>query len=201
MFKPKSFTLARGASQSVQLRVRPGDSDVRVTTHAGEPLVTGLFPSWRGPRQKSTGAHTALTLDRRWVWPFSASAWEMALAADMPWVLDLASGLGDWDLDLRGLTTTRARLRSFAGDVRLTLPAAGLNSLDIRLTLGNLTLRAPEGLALKLKLKTGWLSKAPLTPERFIRTAPAEWVTPHFSTAPHQCALSITLATGDLVIQ
>lgn len=197
--RPKPFTVARGATRSAQLRVRPGAVDVRVTTQAEAPLATGNFPGRLRP--STSGPHTSLALRHSFIRPYSHQPWDVAVSAEMPWTFDLASGLGDWDVDLSRLTTARARLRSFAGDVRVTLPATGLNSMDVRLTLGNLIVRVPEGLALKLKLKTGWLSKAPLTPERFIRTAPNEWVTPHFSTAPHQCTLAITLTTGDLTIE
>lgn len=196
---PQPFTVARGATRSAQLRVRSGAVDVRVTTHADAPLAIGRFPGRLRP--DLSGPQSTLTLRHSFIRPYSQHPWEVAVSSDMPWAFNLASGLGDWDVDLSRLTTARARLRSFAGDARLTLPATGLNTVDVRLTLGNLTVRAPEGLALKLKLKTGWLSKAPLPPERFIRTAPNEWVTPHFSTAPHQCTLAITLTTGDLTIE
>lgn len=195
------FAMMRGPLEAAQVRLHSGAADVRMTASAeAGALATGQFPG--RPRLNLDGTRATLAFHRRfsptWAPP---QRWAIALGRGVAWSLGLASSLGDFDVDLRDLTAASVSLHSFAGDVRLVLPAAGQGTADIRLILGNLSLRVPDGLAIKLKLKTGWLSKAPLDAGRFIRTAPDEWVTPNFSAAPNRCALTVMLTTGDLIIE
>ncbi len=193
--------MLRGPLEAAHAQLHSGAADVRLTASAEVgALAAGQFPG--RPRMNIDGARATLTFNRRFAPTFAPPPrWAIALGRGVAWSLNLASDLGDFDVDWRDLTVVNASLHSFAGDVRLALPAVGQGTVDIRLTLGNLRLRAPDGLALKLKLKTGWLSKAPLDAGRFIRTAPDEWVTPNFSAAPNRCALTVSLTTGDLVIE
>jgi hypothetical protein len=139
-----------------------------------------------------------LTMDIRLAPPFLSGDWALSLVKGVPWTLQLASSLGDFELNLRDLTVEGLNLRSWSGDVALTLPALGRGQMRLHLTLGNLTLRVPDGMGVKLVLSLGALADAPLDSHRFIQTAPGEWVTPNFSAFANQFTLFITLTTGDL---
>ena len=78
--------------------------------------------------------------------------------------------------------------------------AAGQGEMSLRLGLGDLTLRVPEGMAVKVQLAAGPLTHARLDGNRFIQTGPSEWVTPNFSASPQRFTLSISLTAGDLQV-
>lgn len=204
-FKPglplPTFAIERGEHAWGQLQVSSGSADVRLTSFAGlSQLAVGQFPNYAGPRLLAEGDGAQLILDRRSAAPLLLGDWSLSLAKGLPWTCDLRSGLGNCELNLRDLNVTTLNLRSFAGDADLTLPATGQGEMDLRLTLGSLTLRVPEGVGVKIKLSGGLLALARVTldPQRFLPTAPSEWSTPNFSAAPHQFSLSIALTTGDL---
>jgi predicted membrane protein len=103
-------------------------------------------------------------------------------------------------LNLRDLTVTSLSLQSGVGDVDLALPAVGQGDMWLRLGLGDLTLRVPEGMAVKLKLTPGPLTQVRLDGDRFIQTSASEWVTPNFSASAQRFTLSISLTAGDLQV-
>lgn len=200
-FVPPSYALSRGDYETAQMQVFTLTSDVRVGAFVGATqLAVGQYPNPAGPRVNPTGRAVRLLLDHRAVLPFMAGDWTADLVKGLSWSFDLHSLLGHFTLNLRDLTLATGSLHSLAGNVDVTLPTVGQGEMDLHLTLGDLTVRVPEGLAVKIRVKPGPLATVRLDDPTFIKTDKTEWVTPYFSAAAQRYTLTITLGAGDLII-
>jgi hypothetical protein len=200
-FDLPTFAIERGEHESAHFGVSSGLSDLRVAAFAGaSQLAVGRFPSHRGPRLEVEDNQASLYLDRRAAAPFLFGEWSAALAKGLPWTMEAHSTLGDFRLDLRDLSMPSLHLHSWAGHVDLTLPVAGPGEFELRLTLGDLTVRVPEGVAVRLRLKAGWLTHVRVDNPRLAQSGPNEWNTPDFPSTAQSLTLAVELTTGDLVL-
>lgn len=198
-----TFTLAHAGQTAGELTLSSGTADVRLSALApgGEHLAVGQLPTPRGPALTTADGVAHLRMTPQLAVPLlPAPAWALDLTPEMPWVVRAQSSLGDLTLDLRDLPLTAAHLNSALGHVDLTLPARGQADLTAHLGLGNLTVRVPEGMAVKVKVSRGRL--ATLRPEarRFVELAPGEWATPLFAVSAARCTLTVHLWAGDLTL-
>ena len=194
-----AFACDRGDAQAAELWVMAGTADVCVEAFVGlSQLVVGKFPNPAGPQVASLGAATRVVMDRRAAAPLLSGPWTASLGKGLPWTLQLRASTGGFTLDLRDLTIVKLSLDSIAGPVDLTLPATGQGEMDLRLLLGDLTLRVPEGVGLRLKVDGGPLATLKLNGWRFVRLAADEWATPDFDSAAQRFTLRVKMLTGDL---
>jgi hypothetical protein len=198
-FQLPAFACDRNSCEAAELWVTAGTADVRVEAFVGaSQLAVGKFPSLAGPQVMKAGAVTRLVMDHRAAAPLLSGGWSAALNKTLPWSLQLRASVGGFVLDLRDLLVVKLDLESVAGPVDLTLPAAGQGEMALRLLLGDLTLRVPEGVGVKLKFEAGPLATLKLNGRRLVRLAADEWATPDFSTAPQRFALRVNMLAGDL---
>src|SRR5205085_8446693 len=153
----QTFAFERGEFERAALTVTTGAADLQLRSMPeASQLATGQYGGPAAPRLDVRDGQAALRLDVRRTWLLQAGAvWPVALAADIPWQLDFQSGLGDFDLDLGNLEIASLRVRTPFGRVNVSLPAAGSASLDLDMAFGDLTVRVPDGMALRLKLAAG----------------------------------------------
>jgi hypothetical protein len=195
------FAIERGASQTGQLQIATRWADVLVGAFAGaSQLAVGRFPAHGGPRLLTDGSRARLVLDHRAVPLFAPGDWSVSLVKGLPWALRLQSDVGHVHLNLRDLNVTTLDLRSHFGNVDLVLPATGQGEVEARLSFGDLVVRVPERMAVKIRLTAGPFTEVTITDPRLIRTAQNEWVTPYFSASPHRFSLTIALTMGDLLV-
>ena len=200
-FPLPAFAIDRGEYQTGHLHLASGLTDVQVSPFIGaSQLAVGQFPDYRGPRLQADGSRATLILDRRAASPFLFGLWAVSLVKSLPWSFTFNSDAGHFNLNLRDLNVTALDLHSGVGDVDLTLPTAGQGEMALWLGLGDLTLRVPEGVAVKIKWTPGPLARAQLDGQRFIQTSPSEWATPNFSSSAQRFTLSIALTSGDLQV-
>ena len=198
----QSFAIERQAAERAFVAAMAGATDlqVRVLVEEGR-LAAGEYGGPAAPRVDVRDGVAAVTLDARRSWVLQAEAgWAVGLARDIPWQLDLQSSVGDFDLDLGELAVTALRLRTTFGQVSLTLPAAGVANLDLDLGFGDLIVRVPDGMAVRLKLAAGPLSEFQHDERRFVRVGPDEWVTPLYAVATSRCTLAVRLWAGDFTL-
>jgi hypothetical protein len=198
-FKLPAFALERGGVEEGELWIDAGAANVRLEALASaDHLAAGEFPNFEGPRVEVQGSHARLVLDRRTAAPLLPGEWKLALSAQLPWAVHVRSGTGAASLNLRDLPVTTLDLNAWAGPVDLALPAAGQGEMNLRLALGDLTLRLPEGAGLNLRLKAGPLVNVIAAGYALTQTAPAEWTTPGFSDSLHRFVLNVDMTAGDL---
>ena len=197
--QPPTFACERGESAAAELRVRAGTADVRVEAFAGaSQLLVGRFPSPDGPRLERTGEVARLVMDQRAAAPLMEGPWTAALNKGLPWTLDLRASAGALTLDLRDCQVPCLDLESLAGPVDLTLPASGQGEMRLRLGLGDLTLRVPNGVGFKVRFQGGPLAALKLNGRKLVRVASDEWATSGYATAEAHYALTVAMGTGDL---
>jgi hypothetical protein len=196
----QSFAIERRQFERAALTAATGAADlhVRGLVDVGQ-LAAGEYGGPAAPRLAGRDGPAAdIRLDGRRTWPLQAGAsWPLALARDIPWDLNLVSSLGDFDLELRDLTIAGLRLRTTFGRVNLTLPAADVTSVDLDLTFGDLTVRVPDGMAVRLKFTPGPLSEFLHDERRFVKVGLDEWVSPLYAVAANRCSLAVRLWAGD----
>jgi hypothetical protein len=200
---PAPFQVARGEAQDAELVVQAGLADLLVQGRS-EPadLARGELPRSLRPQTTWREQHATLRLATLWGLPaVGRGRWAVALAADLPWRLDLGSSTGHLTLDLSGLTPQGVQVRSTFGDVDLTLPEAGGADLDLRLTFGDLTITVPDGLGVKVTVDSGALAEVVRDERRFIQLAPQEIGTPLYAVAVRRCTLVVRLGTGRLQLK
>jgi hypothetical protein len=194
-----AFAIERGAYETAQLWLDSGLADVRLEAFAGSTqLAVGQFPDYAGPRLRAEGSQAQLILDHRASMPFLVGGWTLSLVKTLPWSLTVRSQVGHCQLNLRDLNITDLRLASMVGDIDLTLPANGEGEMELSLTFGDLILRVPEEMGVKIRLNASRLVNLRLENQRFIQTSADEWVTPNFSLSSQHYRLSITLIGGSL---
>ncbi|MCC7359383.1 MAG: hypothetical protein IT317_07895 [Anaerolineales bacterium] len=201
-----TFTLARGEAARGALEARAGTTDVTVrawapSDGAAAPLASGNVAVLCGPWVSAQDGRARVRLSTSLAMALLANQpWAVALGPGLPWELRWQSSLGDLTLDLRGLEVSQAALGSTLGHVDLTLPEAGQPEIDVRLSLGNLTVRVPETMAVRVKVRRGRLAALRPDARRFAELAPGEWATPLFAVSPHRCTLTVALGAGDLTL-
>ncbi|MCC6189350.1 MAG: hypothetical protein IT318_09960 [Anaerolineales bacterium] len=195
-----AFAVERGEAQAGELVAACGTADLQVQAFAGaSQLIVGQFPAPQGPRVAAHATTTRVVLSPRLALPLlPGRCWSTALAKGLPWVLDLGSSLGDFDLNLRDLTISALRLRTTLGHVDLTLPAAGQGEFELRLILGDVTVRVPDEMAVRVKVATGPLGKVRADSRRFVELAPGEWASPLFAVSAERYTLRLYLGAGAL---
>lgn len=198
---PPTFSVARGEAQLAQLQVHMGGDALRLKAFAGaSQLVVGEFPSYTRPILRTTDQSTTITLHQQWTLPFLGRDWQLALHKGLPWNLVFSTLAGSLDLNLRDLTVWALHIRTWAGDVTLTLPAQGHGEGTLHLGLGHATLQVPEGAALRLKVQPGWLAQINVNPQRYQQVTPQQWETPDFATSSNQFTLTVTIPAGEIEV-
>ena len=194
------FAVERGHAACGELVAVTGGADLQLRAFAGSShLAVGQFPDADGPGVDMHGTAVRLTLAPRQTWPdLAAGTWNVAVAKGLPWELDLRSGGGHLELNLRDLMVPSLRLQSAYGNVALTLPAHGPADLRLRLALGDLNVTVPVGLEARLRLVSGPLVNVSVDERRFINVAPGEWMTPLYPTTTQRCTLLVDMSAGDL---
>ena len=198
-FSIPSYAVARGPAEAGSLRVRSGMAGLRVNAFAGATqLAVGQFPSFTGPTLELSSTRAHLTLDARAALPFMPGEWAASLVKGLPWSLTLHSIAGDLALDLRDLMLTRVEVRSLLGDVDLTAPVSGQGTMLLDLRLGDLTLRLPDGAALRLTVQAGPAADARIDDPRLTPVAPGEWQTAQTAPGARPWVVQVQLGAGDL---
>lgn len=177
-----------------------GAADLEVGALAGdEHLAAGQFPAARGPGLDERAGTARVELSGRYARPWTTGGrWAARLRPGLPWTLELRSSLGDLDLDLEALDAPRLKVRSSLGHTRLTLPRRGQAEADVRLWAGDLTVRVPEGVAVRARVRAGPLAGVRVDERRFVELAPGEWASPLFAVSANRCTLNVNLWAGDL---
>lgn len=197
---PATFAMNRGEYAAGLLVARTGLADLHVGAFAGaSQLAVGQFPGQPGPRLDVDGGEARLRLEPSLALAIeTGGCWSASLSKSLPWRLALQSSLGDLTLNLRDLAVRQVSVRSLWGHVDLTLPATGQAEVDARLVFGNLTVRVPEGMAVRVKLEAGPLATVDADDRRFAQLAAGEWGTPLFAVSGERCSLRLRLTAGDL---
>lgn len=168
------LTLSRGevgaALLSGTAQTLPGERLVQEASHQGGSALVRL---------------SAQSVSRMWARAGPGADWNLRLAPDLPLDLNVTTGVGSSELDLRGVQVTDLKLTVGVGSSTLTLPDAG--PLQARLSggVGTLTLRVPRDLPVRLTIEPG-VGRVEADPalRRSDNRSEAEYRSSSYDTAP-----------------
>jgi hypothetical protein len=201
--EPPPYAIERATFESAILIANTGTTDLEISSLAdASQLAVGKFSAVRGPGFAGGGKQARVELTRRQAQPWlPGRRWSAALTTGLPWTLDVKSWTGNLDLDLTEVRLEALRLRSTFGDVVLSLPANGQSSVDVRLLAGNLKLRVPDKLAVRVKVRRGPLATVSPDERRLVQLAPGEWASPLYAVSADRCSVTIDAWGGDLDVE
>jgi len=207
--RTETVGLAGAAGAEVVVELDHGDLQLAGGTlaGAGAPLGRGLllrgeFAGGAGPE---IGYEVAERVGRlrlaqpddepSWPWRDEAVVWQIFLNPTVPTDLRVEVGAGESRLALGGLTLTGLDVSSGAGPTLLDLTGDWRRSLSGRVAAGagDLTLRLPRGVGVKVEVDQGW---GELEADGFLRRDGA-YVNPAYGEAPVTIELRVEQGAGN----
>jgi hypothetical protein len=195
-----------------RVRIQHGAGRLDVDSSAGSgELVSGTFGGGLEHRLRQEG--DLLDVEMRtppghfpffmmpWSWGRGGPLdWSFGLNGEVPLSLDLQTGASDARLDLSDLRVTDLRLQTGASATRLTLPAnAGQTRAEIHSGAASVSIRVPEGVAARIRIKSGMAGIA-VDRDRFPRSGDT-YQSPDYETAPNRVDLYVETGVGSVDVR
>jgi predicted membrane protein len=156
---------ARGASRArVELSPRVARLHLGAAP-AGEPLLQGTVRLGTRERlkrvEKREGELAVVRLEQRrrgWIGHLVSSeepSWDLRLSPSLPIDLEVATGIGETELDLRELQLRSLWIDTGIGVTEVSLPARGRLRAEIQGGVGEITVRVPASMAAHIQSTLG----------------------------------------------
>jgi hypothetical protein len=165
-----------------------------------EILAGGQAAGGHMPRLRQEGGDAIILFPRRPVPLAGGALSEVTLSPNVPWTIDVRSGLGHMELDLFELSTPSVDVRTGWGDVRLIAPAAGMTNASLVTWLGDARIEIPTGVAVRINARPQRFGQVKVDERRWPRGNNGAWASPDFATAQHRLTLNITTTFGDVSV-
>jgi len=123
--------------------------------------------------------------------------WNLRLTKAVPLDLAVDTGVGQSDLDLRGMKITSLEVDTGVGQTTVTLPAKGNLRVDMNGGVGELTIRIPETLAARIHARSGIGSVDVSGP---FKKEGGDWMSDNYATASDKVDLDISGGIGTIDI-
>jgi hypothetical protein len=201
--QPKPFIFDRGTVRRGRLQVNAGAIDFNVSAHAAEMaeiLAGGQASGGHTPRLRQDGGDAIIMFSRRPMPLAGVTHSDVTLSPNVPWTLDVRSGLGELELDLFELSIPSVDVRTGWGDVRMVAPAAGLTNASLATWLGDARVEIPDGVAVRINAQTQRFGEVKVDEKRWPRGGNGGWASPDFATARHRLTLNLTTTFGNITI-
>lgn len=164
----RTFGITRGSVESATLEISAGEIDVQVRGLQLEGrLIAGQFALASRPTMRLEDTHAYLKLERSATPWLSFADWQMGIASDLPWNILVSTHLGQVSLDLSGLIIQGASIATGIGDTRLIIPQEAFSPLNLRSSLGNITIITPIGSRAVITVRPGRLVRVHADPYRY----------------------------------
>ncbi|MFZ5855581.1 MAG: hypothetical protein ACOYZ6_02020 [Chloroflexota bacterium] len=132
------------------------------------------------------------------VWNSRGLDWDLRLSNEIPLSLELETGANQSTVDLSGLRVNRLRVQTGASSTDVTLPAEGVIVTEVQMGAAELKLRIPQGLAARIRSKSG-LADISVDTTRFPRRD-GGYESPDYSTSPNRVDLTIEAGVGKVSV-
>jgi hypothetical protein len=201
--RARPFIFDRGTTRRGRLQINAGAVDFNVSAHAAdmsEILAGGQAAGGHTPRVRLDGGDAIISFPRRPVPLAGASASDVTLTPNVPWVVEASSGLGELELDLFELSVPELAVRSGWGDVRLVAPAAGITSAKVTTWLGDARIEVPSGVAVQISAKGGRFAEVKVDEHRWPGGSNGSWISPDFESNPHRLTLNLATTFGNISV-
>ena len=173
-----------------------------------DKLILGVADLYRGEElesdfQVSDGtARYGLWSQGNWSVPFVGwegdKTWDLDLNRDVPMRLDIDAGVGDASIDLERMNLTGLRLNMGVGRMTVILPMRGDFEAMVDGGVGELVVKVPEGMALRVSATAG-LGTASVPPG-YAHDGDV-YTSPGFEKADNRVDLMVKAGIGRVVVQ
>jgi hypothetical protein len=201
--RPRPFIFDRGTVRRGRLQISAGAIDFNVTAHAAEMsdiLAGGQAAGGQAPRLRQDGGDAIIVFPRRPLPLAGVTLSEVTLSPNVPWTVDVRSGLGQVELDLFELSIPSVEVRTGWGDVRLIAPAAGVTNASLVTWLGDARIEVPTGVAVRINARSQRFAQVKVDERRFPRSSNGAWASPDYATAQHRLTLNLNTTFGDISV-
>ncbi|MEX2598438.1 MAG: DUF5668 domain-containing protein [Dehalococcoidia bacterium] len=131
---------------------------------------------------------------------FNNADWNIGLAQQPEWNMDIRGGASDIELDLRQLRVPALSLRVGAASINLVLPEqADDMTVDVRSGASSIDITVPEGVAARITSSSG-LSSVDVDTDRFPR-ANGDWQSPDFETADNRVTIDLRVGVASVNVR
>jgi hypothetical protein len=194
----------QGASEA-SVHINHGAGELRIGAGAGPGLLaSGEFVGGLEQSVRKNGER----LDARLSPPpplfmmmpnFDRYDWDLRLSSEIPLALTLHTGANKADVDLSSLRLTSLKVDTGASQTYIMLPARGRLHADFNLGAAALTLKIPEGVAIRARVSQG-VSEVRVDQARFPRSGDF-YQSPDFESAANAVDLKIDAGAAQINIQ
>lgn len=126
--------------------------------------------------------------------------WDLGLTPRIPLELEVESGVGKAQLDLRELQVERFLLNTGVGEVSVAFPAQVEETrATVEAGVGSITLIVPEGVAARISVDTG-IGAVDVDQHRFPRSGDL-YLSSHFEEAEHRLRLTLDGGIGKITVR
>lgn len=165
---PQDVRIALDGATSAEVSLDLGVANLELrSSPAAGAAVSGVVTPSRNERFEQDSSRNGSTLEvelrsRSARGPFNfgffggvgGGTWDLDLAQSVPVGLEIDTGVGESNLDLRNVRLTRFDLDAGVGSVDVTLPG-GIYQASIDGGVGSITVRLPQGVAARIDVDTG----------------------------------------------
>ncbi len=124
--------------------------------------------------------------------------WDLSLTPGLPIDLTVNLGAGNADLDLNGLNLSAMKIDLGVGQTIVTLPAEGSLNGDINGGVGQLVVRVPDGVAVRIVADTGLTAKN--FPASYHRDGDT-YTSPGYDSAANRIDLKMDMGIGNIRVE
>ncbi len=194
----------QGATEA-SVRISHGAGELRVTsgagmgTLAGGAVVGGLEQSSRLNGNRLEVRMSPPTQPIPFFGGFERVDWDVRFNPEIPLALNLQTGAGKSDADLRDLKLTSLKVETGASQTNITLPARGRLRADFELGAASLRLTVPEGVSARIRVSQG-VSDVKVDQARFPRSGDF-YQSPDFETAVNAVEMKIDAGAAEIRVQ
>ncbi len=195
-------------AQRARMTIEPGVGSLSISEMA-EPaaLVTGTIPSEQVMRisqsfemEGNTAVYSLRVSGGNYVFPGAADifTWNLELTPDIPIDLEVGLGAGDMNLELKGLDINSLKLDFGVGTSTISLPVQGGLDGTIDAAIGQVVIRVPPGVGLRVRKDTAIVIVH--FPPGY-RLSEGFYTSPNYASADQRIDLRIDMAIGRIVIR
>jgi hypothetical protein len=201
--RARPFIFDRGTTRRGRLNLNAGAIDFNVSAHAAdmaEILAGGQAAGGHTPRLRLEGGDATLSFPRRPLPLVGEAVSDVTLSPNVPWVLELRTGLGELDLDLFALNVPTVDVRTSWGDVRLVAPSAGITTAGLTTWLGDARVEVPNGVAVRINARRTRFAEIKVDERRWPPAGSDTWASADFESNPHRLTLNLATSFGNISV-
>lgn len=198
----QTFGITRGSVEAGTLRATSGELDIRLRAlDVPGRLIAGVYTARSRPGLETDDNRAIISMDRGKTWLLSMADWEIELARDLPWKLQLSSFLGRIEADLRGLIAEQVSLATGLADLVVIAPVEPPEApIVLQSTFGNIMLTVPDGVEAKIDLQASPVFGVHIQNAEKWHTGEGYMCTPGFDSATEPLLITVRGTFGDLFL-